>query len=102
MDIKLDKENQIVRIIGDRDIVFVEAILKEYNVKYKKQWRSKSIQTTVLEYEPIANQYYNTEYVIDIDDSVSRRHIFSFYLIKGLIEGLSRIQIEEDEDDKDK
>lgn len=66
MDIKLDKENQIVSIIGDRDIVFVEAILKEYNVKYKKQWRSKSIQTTVLEYEPIANQYYNTEYVIDI------------------------------------
>lgn len=99
MDIKLDKENQIVSIIGDRDIVFVEAILKEYNVKYKKQWRSKSIQSTVLEYEPIASQYYNTEYIIDIDDSVSRRQVFSFYLIKGLIEGLSRVQIEEDKDD---
>lgn len=99
MDIKLDKENQIVSIIGDRDIVFVEAILKEYNVKYKKQWRNKSIQTTVLEYEPIANQYYNTEYIIDIDDTVSKRHIFSFYLIKGLIEGLSRVQIKEEEDE---
>ena len=99
MDIKLDKENQIVSIIGDRDIVFVEAILKEYNVKYKKQWRSKSIKTTVLEYEPVANQYYNTEYIIDIDDTTNKRHIFSFYLIKGLIEGLSRVQIEEDKDD---
>lgn len=99
MDIKLDKENQIVSIVGDRDIVFVEAILKEYNVEYKKQWRGKFIQTRVFDYEPIGSQYYNTEYIIDINDSVSRRHIFSFYLIKGLIEGLSKVQIEENEDE---
>lgn len=97
MDIKLDKDKRIVRIIGDSSIVFVEDIFNEYNVNYKKQWRSKNVNSTVLEHEPVVRQFYYTEYVISIDDSVSRRQVFSFYLIKGLIEGLSKTKIEDKE-----
>lgn len=96
MDIKLDKDKRIVIIIGETNIKFVEDILDEYNVNYKKRWRSKKIECSVLEYEPVASQYYNTEYVISVDNTVNRKQIFSFYLIKGLIEGLSKVQIEED------
>lgn len=102
MDINYDKEKQRIVISGDEYIRFVEEILDEYRIDYTKGWISKATGT-IAKSEPIVDKYFNKCYVIDITEETNRLTTFAIYLIKGLIEGLSHIKIEEEKkDDKDK